>query len=286
MNVICRLAKGRSHPARVMRAMADGVVSAGDHCERRRIKIKGVFGDAGEFDVGIQWGRRHRGNLHFLREGGKDVVHCELGCIGDRTKMVTITVNDINGMGDKVVGQLPRWKNLGWNQLLKPWNMRCNRALIIGQVDRDASLWECESIRRWYAEQFKQCNKIGLRPVFRPHPEGKPVLSRNLPRGCKLDFGHPLEQSMEDSLVVTYSSNVGVLAALAGRPVVAMGPVSMIYGWASDDIACPKTFDRKAWLHQMAYTHWTMDEIKSGVAWRNIRRRWMQPRRPPRAGVD
>jgi len=276
MNVVCRLAKGRSHPAKAMHAMADGVVAAGDNCEKRRTRINGVYGDAGEFDVGIQWGRRHQGNLQLLREAGKDVVHCELGCIGDRTKMVTITVNDINGMGCKVVGERARWKYLGWDRLLKPWNMRYNRALIVGQVPNDASLWECGSIRRWYAEQIEHCRKIGLRPVFRFHPESKPALSRYRPRNCKLDFGYPLEESMEDALVVTYSSNVGVLAALAGRPVIAMGPVSMIHGWASDDIENPRKFDRKAWLHEMAYTHWTMDEIQIGVAWRNIRRRWLQ----------
>jgi len=278
MNIICRLAKGRSHPARVMRALAEGIAAAGDNCEKRKTKINGMFADAAMFDAGVQWGRRHQGNLHLLREAGKDIVHCELGCIGNRTKMVTVTVNDINGMGDKVVGRSPRWKMLGWDRLLKPWDLNFSRALIVGQVDRDASLWECESIRRWYAEQIEWCHKHRLRPVFRFHPESKPALSRFRPRNCKLDFGTPLEKAMEDSVVVTWSSNVGVLAALAGRPVVAMGPVSMIYGWASDDIIHPKTFDRKAWLHQMAYTHWTMDEIKSGVAWRNIRRRWLQPR--------
>lgn len=75
--------------------------------------------------------------------------------------------------------------------------------------------------------------------------------------------------------VVTWSSNVAVLAAVAGVPVFC-SPDSAAYPVAADlaeinqihDKA--KTPDRQAWLNSLAYGQFTIEEIRSGYAKRIV----------------
>jgi hypothetical protein len=37
------------------------------------------------------------------------------------------------------------------------------------------------------------------------------------------------------------------------------------------DIESPKEFDREQWIRRIAQIHWTLDEVKQGLAWKHLR---------------
>jgi len=63
---------------------------------------------------------------------------------------------------------------------------------------------------------------------------------------------------------MTYNSNTGVEAAMAGRPVIAMDEGSMAYEIAGHQVTDIITPDRTAWAHALAWKQFTIDEIQSG----------------------
>ena len=72
--------------------------------------------------------------------------------------------------------------------------------------------------------------------------------------------------------VVTFNSNSGVDAVLAGVPTVAVDQGAM--AWAvtgRDPTVQPPTPDRSTWAAELAWCQWTLDEIKKGVAWDHLR---------------
>lgn len=96
--------------------------------------------------------------------------------------------------------------------------------------------------------------------VYRPHPRG----------GIAIPGLVGNSQSLADALagarlVVTYSSNVGHDALLAGVPVVAHGPAA--YSELSGE-ELPNVEARRAYFNRVAYGQWSVEEMASGEAQR------------------
>lgn len=133
--------------------------------------------------------------------------------------------------------------------------------LVCGQVPGDAALGQDSSThRQWLREQLKAYDDA----VYRPHPRGGiavPGLVGNT---------RPLADALAGArLVVTYNSNVGHDALLAGVPVVAHGPAA--YAELSGE-TLPSLGARKAYFNRVAYGQWTLSEMASGEAievWQN-----------------
>src|SRR5690606_3885364 len=98
--------------------------------------------------------------------------------------------------------------------------------------------------------------------VYRPHPRG----GIDLP-GVESHTGW-LEESLAGArLVVTWNSNVGHDALLAGVPVVAHGPA------AYDELTgetLPSVDARREYFHRVAYGQWTLAEMRSGLCQRFV----------------
>ena len=75
--------------------------------------------------------------------------------------------------------------------------------------------------------------------------------------------------------MVTFSSGSALDAMLAGVPVVAYSPLSPVYGYVAksvdgiENISMPK---RDQILADLAYTQWNFEEVRSGEAWKYLRR--------------
>jgi hypothetical protein len=84
--------------------------------------------------------------------------------------------------------------------------------------------------------------------------------------------GVPLERALENAhLVVTVNSNCGVLAAVAGVPVVATDEGAMCWPVAGHYLSDPpQRPDRGAWCDQLAWAQWTLEEIRAGEAWEHL----------------
>jgi len=88
----------------------------------------------------------------------------------------------------------------------------------------------------------------------------------------KKNQDRPLEQDLEKAhCVVTFNSGVGIKSVCQGIPVIC-GKECAAYPVSNqiEDIENLKTFDREPWLHHLAYSQFTLDEMKSGYALEQI----------------
>lgn len=217
----------------------------------------------------VCWGWREG---RRLREAGYNVLVMERGYLGDRFQWTSLGWNGLNGRAtwNAPADNGERFEK-HFGRLLKPWKEdRSGYALLIGQVRGDAALTDV-TIDHWYLEVAAALQRNGLKVKFRPHPE---AVRRGIVGTALLNsrIGGTLEEALDGaSCVVTYNSNTGVEAALAGVPVVAIDDGSMAWPVASHGIDQPLvTPDRSDWCRRMAWRQWSLDEITSGVAWEHV----------------
>jgi hypothetical protein len=73
--------------------------------------------------------------------------------------------------------------------------------------------------------------------------------------------------------VVTFNSNTGVDAVIAGVPIFTIDRGSMAWEVSDHDLSeieKPNLYDREQWAHNLAYTQWTMAEMAGGWAWSHL----------------
>lgn len=127
--------------------------------------------------------------------------------------------------------------------------------LVCGQVGGDAAHGlSAHDLRQWLRERLEQYPDA----VFRPHPRGGIAVP-----GYAEDH-KPLAESLAGArLVVTYNSNVGHDALLAGVPVVC--DPSAAYAELAGE-ALPSVKARRAYFNRVAYGQWSVEEMASGAA--------------------
>ena len=276
MKILIRRPKGNRHSTSVIKALIEGIECCGDVLVGDKM-LKGpvLINKAYNYDAVALWSGRHLNHIKPIIDAGMDILMCELGYIGNRREWISIGWNGINGKAEFLIGKEHRWKKIWGKDILKPWNMNYDHALIIGQCAKDISVSDCPSVLKWYEEMTKECLALNLSVIFRRHPLDIWTAKNYCPKGATLDSSESIDEAMQNALVITYSSNVGVLATLAGRPIVAQNRTSMVYGLAAKNIKDVKAFDRKPWLHKMAYCQWHIDELRDGTAWRYLRTKYL-----------
>lgn len=231
--------------------------------QRHGIKILEPFKQA---DIAIVWGVRRP----LLMRHGQHALVMERAYLGDRHLWCALGWNGLNGFAKFCNDDVPddRW-NVYWRSDLRDDDGKGHEMLIIGQVMGDASLQGAD-INGWCLQVAKELGKQGIPWSYRPHPravEKKQVA----PLPC--DTRSLDEAFMTARKVITYSSNVGVLAAMAGKQVTAETDMSMVRkiagkGWRDDS----PLGDRKEWGRKIAYTQWLPDEIENGDFWPTLGR--------------
>lgn len=126
--------------------------------------------------------------------------------------------------------------------------------LLCGQVPGDAAHgMDPQTLRTWLREQEQKYDTV----LYRPHPRGGIALP-----GAKTDYSELADALAGARLVVTYNSNVGHDALLAGIPVVCAGPAAYS-ALAGEQL--PTLADRRAYFFRVAYGQWTLEEMRSGA---------------------
>jgi hypothetical protein len=198
------------------------------------------------------------------RKRGLDVIVLETGYInrGDgESNHYAAGYNGLNGRADFRNADSPGDRAEKLKVVLQPWRQGGEHILLCGQVPWDASV-DHISFNAWLSMKREAIGRVTGRPVrFRPHPQiAKPDMS--------------LEEDLEDCwTVVTFNSNTGVDAVLRGVPVFADDAGSMAYPVANKDISQienPQTPERTQWLSNLAYTQWTPEEMRQGLAWAHL----------------
>lgn len=227
-------------------------------------------------DAYLCWGWR-KGRALRARTG-KPVLVMERGYVGDRFRWTSLGWNGLNGRaffarsgrdGARLARHFPQALAGAWK------TDRSGPAVIMGQVQGDAALEFCDW-PRWQIEAVRAIERLGLEPHFRPHPVS---LERRhpLPLARRL---HRIDGALDEvlaraSLVVTWNSNSGVDAALAGVPLIACDIGAMAWDVAAkslgaDPFDLPSPAQRLAWAQELAWCQWLPEEIAAGDAWEHI----------------
>jgi hypothetical protein len=221
-------------------------------------------------DMAICWGWRKGAKY---RSQGREVLVMERGYLGDRFAWTSLGWNGLNGRA-----QWPDPRDDGerfernFGHLRQDWRRNdAGHALIVGQVQGDAALANTD-IKRWYGQARRAMEGRGFKVVFRPHPES---LKRGHDIGplAPLTIGGTLAEALRDAAVaVTWNSNTGVEAVLAGVPTITCDDGAMARPVTAEGLDAELvTPDRDDWCRRMAWRQWTMDEITSGEAWEAVK---------------
>jgi len=228
-------------------------------------------------DVMVCWNRYYQTEQiadRFEAEGGTVLV-AENGYIHGRHDggdFYALAIHGHNGSGTVRVGGPERFGALGVE--LKPWRTEGKHILVA--PNRSFGMRGFVMPERWGENTAEQLCKVTKREVrLRLHPgNNRPAV--------------PLEDDLRDAhCVVIWSSSVGVKALIAGIPVVCCAPWWVCkkathpldaYGLAIDDVRafpCDDSADmiRLYAMEDLAWAQWSVEEIKSGMAFEHLLRR-------------
>lgn len=241
-----------AHP--VARAFAEGLQAIG-HAARHCSHSDHRDGETGAFDVVVVFGLLGRGRriLSDYERRGTPVVVVDFGYL----RRVSGEANELTGHWQVSLGALnrlppfpcppDRFDALGLP--LAPAQERLGPAVLCLQVPGDAAHpFDTE-------EKLERFASLTEHDEVRRHPlAGQPP-------------AEPLEAMLARAgKVVTWNSNVGHDALLAGIPVEALGPAPY------KDVAMD---ERPSYFARLAYGQWTAEEMRQGLPQRFLLEHWM-----------
>lgn len=215
------------------------------------------------------WGARRRDLVKRAKAQGAEVCILERGYVKDRFTWSSVSFGgELNGRAEfrGPFDDISRWDSLEIR--LTPWaplEIGQGHALIIGQVPGDQAVKHVD-LHAWYRQVADALRKDGHRVIrFRPHPLAGRVHGLGQALGIPTILGN---RAIEDDLqgaavVVTFNSNAGVDAVIAGRRTVAMDEGSMVWGLSQDMIQGIYP-DRTAWCSRIAWCQYSRAEMESG----------------------
>jgi hypothetical protein len=227
-----------------------------------------------EADFHVIWSIKRPNILAWSKQTNHGVLVAERGHVGDR---LTYTSCGWDGLGHR--GRYPsasdggaRWLER-WGHLMQPWREGGRYALLLGQVDGDAALYGIPgNFRQWATVMTALLRSKGHEVRYRPHPFVRRGGDRFCPQGAALSEHESIAEDLDGAaLAVTFNSTSCVEAVLAGVPTVTIDEGAMAWDVASHNLADPLVHpDREAWAHSLAWTQWTLDEIRNGTAWEAV----------------
>lgn len=225
-------------------------------------------------DLMAVWGVRRQLDIAGQVARGGQVVVLERGYLGDRFAWTSVSLGGgLNGRAEfRGLSDDPARFEAHFGGLMKPWSRRTGFALLLGQVPGDMSLQAVRGdLSGWYARTAAQLAAAGWEVAFRPHPQ---AVARGLGKGPPdvPVIGGSLAQALAGAgLAVTFNSNAGVEAVLAGVPTLAADIGSMAWPVASHGVEeGQRRPPREAWAARLAWCQWTHAEIESGACWARI----------------
>lgn len=229
----------------------------------------------------LLWHGRMSGNQDIwqsYRQRNKPVIVIEVGGL-IRNHTWKIGINGINRDADFNHLESPddRWELLGLK--LEPWKDG-DHIIICGQHGKSEQWRENEPVAEWMTNTAIRLRKHTKRPIIlRPHPRFPITL--HLDSIDLVTIINPIKVNgtydnfnfanalFNAHAVVNYSSNPAIEAVLAGVPVY-VSQSSLCYEVGNNiadfsSIETPNKPDRIQWCNNIAYTEWTVDEIKEGL---------------------
>jgi hypothetical protein len=269
-------------------AFAEGVMESGDSvCIISNIDEIGLLS---ECDVAVQCciqnrhgqspDQRFRGAVEKL---ALRRIVIDGGCVRglfeapDSPVFLSIGVNGIKREAQYFNTTSPpeRWNQLGIQ--LRPWRSDGRHILLLGQTQHGYGTQHLSlPINKWFERIVRQLRGATDRPiVFRPHPDEKAVPSVEVSGFVVRERGRKLKDELEGAwCCVAKTTNAVVEAIVRGIPVVTDDPLCLGYPVASHDFAGienPATPERAQWAYDLAYTQWSIEDLRQGLPWRHFR---------------
>tara|TARA_R110000851_G_scaffold68544_3_gene154075 strand:+ start:1142 stop:2077 length:936 start_codon:yes stop_codon:yes gene_type:complete len=179
-----------------------------------------------------------------------------------------------------------RWRKLkeDLNIEVKDWKMNNGRDILIC-CQRDGG-WSMDGqgVVSWLVKTIGEIRRYSDRPVtVRFHPGDKRVAGHikqlagyRIPK-LKISYAQHITEDFETSYaVINYNSSPAIASVIEGLPTFVLDPdrsqANGVVHSSLSDLESPREFDRENWLHKLAQCHWTLDELKTGEAWRHLKR--------------
>lgn len=261
MKVVIHSSPTLKHQLEHARAMQMGL---GRHGIDAEIELDSLTAEA---DISICWGWKRGKQLAPRRP----VLVMERGYIGDRMKWTSLGWNGLNGRADFHLPEKVDRRRFDYNfgDLMRPWRISGGEYVVVmGQVPGDSQLSGL-NFNEWAAFVIdKLRGKTAMEIVFRPHP----FTPDERPGNARVIWGTLADVLGKAAAVVTYNSNSGVDAVLAGVPTVAVDAGSMAWPVADHELTAePQIHVRNEWAYRLAWCQWTFGEIADGTAWEHVR---------------
>ena len=185
-----------------------------------------------------------------------------------------------------------RWevikKDLNIN--LKPWRLSGGRYILVCcQRDGGWSMGDLPVVQ-WLQSTIQIIRQYSKREIrIRFHPGDKNSIHHSASVKQWINSGIPTYSNIVVSgakdirddfklahAVIGHNSSPTVAAVIEGIPTLVTDPNrAQINGvniekW--EDLETPKEYDREQWIRRIAQIHWTLDEVKQGLAWAHLRK--------------
>jgi len=209
--------------------------------------------------------------FEFQKEHDKEFLVLERGFV-KREKYNSVGYNHQNGYADFKNEFMPpdRWKET--EEKIKPYRSEGKHILLCGQIPHDTSVQDID-YNNWLNKIPQEIAKYTDRPIiFRQHPL---VRNSSALNGVSYSHNKYLFQDLANCwAVVSYNSNSLVDAALAGIPGFASDKSCMAWEVSNHDLSKLEnpdlSFNRERWAYDLAYSQWSLEEMKEGKAWEHL----------------
>lgn len=243
----------------------------------------------------VQWNVRQDGMFEKTRGSAVETCILETSYLEPRREYVSVSFGQHVNNRNRFYGPFDdpsRWEER-FAHLMRPWRSGVGPIVIMGQMPGDMATKNHVNFFDWVLETYRAfaaCDRIVW---FRPHPGMVLPNPKQLDKqskicvhpdqdeiwrgwrqaskeGLRVHAG-PLEKALvEAGRVVTFNSNSGVDAVLAGVPTVAVDKGSMAWDVTSHELGEIVHPDREKWAHALAWKQWTRDEIAAGECWAHV----------------
>lgn len=231
-----------------------------------------------EHDIALFYGLAEglRRVLDDYVSADRKAVYIDLGYWGRRKKSrydgfhkMSVNGRHPTAYFQKRIHPADRFERLGVPIL--PWR-ESGRHIIVAGMSGKGAYAEGHAPEQWERETIARLRQLTRRPiVYRPKPNY--LTARPIP-GSIFQRDVPLEEALIGAhAVVCHHSNVAVDAILAGVPAFCAKGVAM--PMCAPDLSMiehPAMPDgREQWAADLAYTQWSVEEMKLGRAWSYLR---------------
>ena len=223
----------------------------------------------------VLWAGRMRQNkevYQHYRSQGKPVFCVDVGALV-RNHTWKIAVNHVTADGyyghhDKI--DTNRAARLGLRLGVQTDNTGI--ICIAGQHKDSLQMQDWPDVETWINDRINQLRQYTDRPIHvRPHPRS-PINVGKIIEGVTIVAPRKIINTYDDfdmqynyHAIVNHNSGPGIQAALAGcRPIVSASSLAAPVGHLIENIEQPYDIDRTEWLHSIAHTEWTVDELATG----------------------